>query len=54
VELIVGDFVDAEIDRGGARSFGVGGHTELFLGGRLKLGMQEDGRGEGDEWDKSA
>jgi hypothetical protein len=37
VLLIVGDFLDVEVDSGGARSFGIDGHFEFFVGGWLKL-----------------
>ena len=43
VHRIVGDFFDIEIDGGGARSFGVGGHLEFFVRGLLELGANQRG-----------
>ena len=38
---IVGDLLHIEVDGGRARSFGIGGHFEFFVGGLLELGEKE-------------
>jgi hypothetical protein len=37
MDLVVGHFLNVEVDGGCAGSFGVGGHLEFFVGGLMKL-----------------
>jgi hypothetical protein len=43
VERIVGGFLDIEVYGVGARRLGICSHLEIFGGGRLKLGLNQDG-----------
>jgi hypothetical protein len=54
MQRVVGDFLDVEIDGGGARGFGVGGHLQFFVGGLLELCDQEGRRGEGKKQGQTA
>jgi hypothetical protein len=49
VKRIVGDFFDVEVNGGGTRGLGVGGHFELVGGGGLELGEQAGWRCKGEE-----
>jgi hypothetical protein len=43
--MVVGNFFDVEVDGGGTRGFGVGGHLEFFLGWLLELSDEQGWRG---------
>jgi hypothetical protein len=52
--VIVSCLFAVKVDGGGARGFGVGGHLELFVGGRLKLGADQDGSRDDEEQESKA
>jgi hypothetical protein len=49
VPRVVGDFLDVEVGGISAWRFGVSGHREFFIGGRLELCRQESWRCDGEE-----